>query len=206
MTWSAWVKAAANPADDGQIVAKSNDASGWQFKTSPDTGAHTFAIGVSGGTNAFAQRYSTTVRSLNVWYHVAGVYNAAARTLDIYVNGKHVTVPQAIGFVKDPRTGKFTAITELHTHNGLGIVHVESGQNLTYKLGQLFGEWGVRLTKNCLGEFKGGCNNLQWWVNGKKQSGDPARLHLKNHQEIVIAVGKLPKKLPTSYDFGAHGV
>src|SRR5262249_16264904 len=24
MTWSAWVKAAANPADDGQIVAKSN--------------------------------------------------------------------------------------------------------------------------------------------------------------------------------------
>src|SRR5206468_3119683 len=87
MTWSAWVKAAANPADDGQIVAKSNDASGWQFKTSPDTGPHTFAVGVSGGTNAFAQRYSTTVRSLNVWYHVAGVYNAAARTLDIYVNG-----------------------------------------------------------------------------------------------------------------------
>ena len=28
-----------------------------------------------------------TVRSLNVWYYVAGVYNAAARTLDIYVNG-----------------------------------------------------------------------------------------------------------------------
>src|SRR5207245_8488045 len=35
----------------------------------------------------FAQRYSATVRSLNTWYHVAGVYNAAARTLDIYVNG-----------------------------------------------------------------------------------------------------------------------
>ena len=87
MTWSAWVKAAANPADDGQIVAKSDDASGWQFKTSPDTGPHTFGVGVSGGVNAFAQRYSTTVRSLNVWYHVAGVYNAVARTLDIYVNG-----------------------------------------------------------------------------------------------------------------------
>lgn len=27
------------------------------------------------------------MRSLNVWYHVASVYNAAARTLDIYVNG-----------------------------------------------------------------------------------------------------------------------
>ena len=44
MTWSAWVKAVANPADDGQIVAKSNDASGWQLKTSPDTGPQTFGV------------------------------------------------------------------------------------------------------------------------------------------------------------------
>ena len=87
MTWSAWVKAAADPWDDGQIVAKSDGNSGWQFKTSPDTGPHTFGFGVAGGVNAFAQRYSTTVRSLNVWYHVAGVYNSAARTMDIYVNG-----------------------------------------------------------------------------------------------------------------------
>ena len=84
---SAWVKAAANPPDDGQIVAKADDVSGWQLKTSPDTGPHTFGVRVAGATNTFARRYSTTVRSLNVWYHVAGVYNASARTLDIYVNG-----------------------------------------------------------------------------------------------------------------------
>ena len=87
MTWSAWIKAAANPADDGQIVAKSDTASGWQFKSSPDTGPHTFGVAVSAGNNARVQRYSTTVRLLNVWYHVAGVYDATARTLDIYVNG-----------------------------------------------------------------------------------------------------------------------
>ena len=87
-TWSAWVKAAANPATDGQIIAKSNNTSGWQFKTSPDTGPHTFGVAVSGANNAFAQRYSTTVRSLNVWYHVAGVYDADGEgPLDIYVNG-----------------------------------------------------------------------------------------------------------------------
>src|SRR5204862_1525695 len=72
MTWSAWVKAAANPADDSQIVAKSNSSTGWQLKTSPDTGPHTFGVAVSGASNSRAQRYSTTVRSLNVWYHVAG--------------------------------------------------------------------------------------------------------------------------------------
>ena len=27
------------------------------------------------------------MRALNTWYHVAGVYNAAAQTLDVYVNG-----------------------------------------------------------------------------------------------------------------------
>jgi len=87
MTWSAWIFATADPADDGQIVAKSGNGDGWQFKTSPDTGPHTFGVGVSvDGTN-LVQRYSNTTRALNTWYHVAGVYNAAARTLDIYVNG-----------------------------------------------------------------------------------------------------------------------
>jgi len=85
-TWSAWVFATTNPPDDGQIIAKSSGA-GWQLKTSPDTGPHTFAVGVSASSTSITQRYSTTVRSLNTWYHVAGVYNAAARTLDIYVNG-----------------------------------------------------------------------------------------------------------------------
>ena len=87
MTWSAWVKATANPADDGNIIAKSDWISGWQFKTSPDTGPHTFGISVAGSANTFAQRYCTTTRLLNVWYHVAGTYDAAARTLNIYVNG-----------------------------------------------------------------------------------------------------------------------
>jgi uncharacterized protein (TIGR03437 family) len=84
MTWSAWVMATGDPADDGQIVAK-----GWQFKTSPDTGPHTFGVAVApaGSPSSLTQRYSKTVRALNTWYYVAGVYNASARTLDIYVNG-----------------------------------------------------------------------------------------------------------------------
>ncbi|MBM2845272.1 MAG: pyrrolo-quinoline quinone [Bacteroidetes bacterium] len=87
MTWSAWVNAAANPPDDGQIIAKSDNNSGWQLKTSPDTGPHTFGVAVSASSSSHTQRYSTTVRSLNTWYHVAGVYNATTQTLDMYVNG-----------------------------------------------------------------------------------------------------------------------
>ena len=86
MTCSAWVEAAANLANDGQIVAKSNDAAGWQLKTSHDTGPQTFAVAISSGSGR-VQRYSKTIRSLNVWYYVTGVYDAAAGTLDIHVNG-----------------------------------------------------------------------------------------------------------------------
>jgi hypothetical protein len=86
MTVSAWIFATGTPADDGQIIAKGGDFDGWQFKTSPDTGVRTFACGVSSGS-AITQRYSQTVVGLNTWYHVTGVYDASARTLDIYVNG-----------------------------------------------------------------------------------------------------------------------
>ena len=90
MTLEAWVMATGVPADDGQIIAKSDSASpsvGWQFKTSPDTGVRTFAISISPDGSSLVQRYSTTVVALNTWYHVAGVYNAGAGTLDIYING-----------------------------------------------------------------------------------------------------------------------
>ena len=88
-TWSAWVYATGTPADDGQIVAKSggSGSAGWQLKTSPDTGPHTFAVAVSPDGKSSVQRYSTTVRQLNTWYYVAGVYDAATRSLHIYVNG-----------------------------------------------------------------------------------------------------------------------
>src|SRR6184192_3868855 len=51
------------------------------------TPVHTFGVAVSPNATSHTQRYSTTVRALNTWYHVAGVYNATAQTLDIYVNG-----------------------------------------------------------------------------------------------------------------------
>jgi chitodextrinase len=87
MTLEAWVKAAASSTNDGQVIAKSNDSSGWQLKTTSDTGVATFGASVTNSSGVRAKRFSTTTPSLNVWYHVAEVYNATAKTLDIYVNG-----------------------------------------------------------------------------------------------------------------------
>jgi hypothetical protein len=87
MTWEAWVYAKGNPPDDGQIIALSDSQSGWQFKTTPDTGPRTFGIAISADGASHTQRYSKTTVALNTWYHVAGVYNATVQTLDNFVNG-----------------------------------------------------------------------------------------------------------------------
>jgi hypothetical protein len=126
--------------------------------------------------------------------------------LDLFVNGQRVTVPQFIGIHVDQQSQQSSFITELHTHHADGIIHVESAQHLNYQLKQFFGEWGVRLTSKCLGSFKGSCDNLQWWLNGKKQLGNPANLVLQNHEEIVISVGKPSASIPKTFDFAAHGV
>jgi len=115
--------------------------------------------------------------------------------LDIYVNGKKVQVPALVGI--DTNAG---FLTELHTHDTSGILHVESATNREYVLGQFFGEWGVKLTSKCLGTY---CGNLKWWVNGKRMTGNPAQLILKAHQEIVLAAGKAPSPVPSSYKFPA---
>src|SRR5207248_10819140 len=126
--------------------------------------------------------------------------------LDLYVDGKHVTVPKYIGIAPDRSSPSGVIVTEMHTHKTDGVLHVESPKDLKYQLKQFFGEWGVRLTSKCLGSFKGSCDNLQVWLNGVKQIGSPANIILKNHEEIAISVGKPPTKIQKSFDFAAHGV
>lgn len=113
--------------------------------------------------------------------------------LDVYVNGRPVTVPALVGIDEQ---GGF--LTELHTHDASGIIHVESPVRRSFTLGQFFCEWGVKLSANCLGPYRG---RVAWWVDGLRMQGNPALLPLRQHQEIVIAAGRPPTTVPTSYAF-----
>jgi len=128
--------------------------------------------------------------------------------LDIFVNGKHETVPVGIGIYGNQ------FITELHTHSaapeGLpgppgrptGVIHVESPTNTTYTLGQFIGVWGVRFTPDCIGGY---CKQLIPWrvyVNGKLYIGDPRAIPLKEHDEYAIVIGTPPAKIPSSFAWG----
>lgn len=114
--------------------------------------------------------------------------------LDIFVDGKRVTVPRLIGI--NPGANY---LTELHTHDTRGVIHIESPKaNDEFTLGQFVAEWGVFLNARCIGAY---CDGLKWYVNGKQQSGNPAGLVLKSHEEVAIVVGKPPKNIPSSYKF-----
>jgi hypothetical protein len=132
--------------------------------------------------------------------------------LDLFVDGKRVRVASDIGIAAD---GSF--ISPLHTHAPQaghppdGIMHVESPTQASFSLGQFFAVWGVRLNADCIG---GRCadatgHELHTWVDGKPVAGDPTRIVLAEHQEIVLAYGtreQMPKKVPSSYDFKAVGL
>jgi hypothetical protein len=114
--------------------------------------------------------------------------------LDIFVEGKRVTVPANVGI--NPGAGY---LTELHTHDTRGVIHVESPkENDEFTLGQFFGEWAVYLDGRCIGAY---CKGLRWYVNGQLQTGNPEGLVLEAHQEIAIVVGKPPQAIPKSYKF-----
>jgi Concanavalin A-like lectin/glucanases superfamily len=90
MTVSGWINAAAFPVDDAAVVSKrSSDAVGYQLDTTVDRGPRTigFKISNAAGTSTVA-RYGATTLQVSTWYHVAGVYDAAAQTLKVYLNGQ----------------------------------------------------------------------------------------------------------------------
>jgi hypothetical protein len=118
--------------------------------------------------------------------------------LDVFVHGRRVAVPAGIGIGQ-------TFISPLHTHDGSGIVHVESPDVRTFTLGEVFAVWGVRLTRRCLGGYcASGADRLRVYVGAREFTGDPRVLHLSPHAEIVVAFGKpreLPQPLPSRFAF-----
>ena len=102
MTLSAWINSSTFPVDDAAIISKRQSSNtGYQLDTTIDTGPRTIGLKITDGAGNNVARYGTTAIAVNTWYHVAGVYDAANRTLNVYVNGQLVngtlvgTIPAA---------------------------------------------------------------------------------------------------------------
>src|SRR5262249_38926095 len=114
--------------------------------------------------------------------------------LDIFVNGKKVTVPALIGINVGAQY-----LTQLHTHDTRGVIHIESPKaNDHFSLGQFVAEGGVFLNSRCIAAY---CNGLRVYLNCKLQTANPQKYVLQPHDEIAIVIGKAPAKIPSSYKF-----
>ena len=137
--------------------------------------------------------------------------------LDVFVNGRAVTVPAALGIdVRDPgvktfkESGKATeyggieqcdepCIAPLHTHDATGIIHVEAPKKADYRLGQFFELWNVRLTSRCVGGYCRPRSSIAVFVDGQRLRTDPTDLIFEEGQEIAIVIGSPPKTIPQEF-------
>jgi len=125
--------------------------------------------------------------------------------LDIVINGRVLSgLPALIGINIPSRF-----ITEIHTHDTTGIIHIESPKVRKFTLGEFFDVWGLRFSSTCLGGYcASGTKHIWAWVNAKRVLTDPRKIAFKAHQEIVVAYGtpasiKVPGPIPASYPFPA---
>lgn len=122
--------------------------------------------------------------------------------LDIFIDGKPVPIPANIGI---DQLADF--ISDIHVHDGTGVIHVESPTVQTFTLGQFFDIWGVKFTKDSIGGYVASRDKtLKVYSNGTLYQGDPRSLPLQAHQEIVIVYGTdkdAPGSIPSTYAFPA---
>lgn len=122
--------------------------------------------------------------------------------LDIFIDGKNISVPPGIGINE-----KAMFISPIHTHENDANIHVESPTAQENTLGQFFDVWGVRFTDKCIGGYcNQGDKTLKVFVNGNLFNNDPRKIVLKQHQEIVVTYGAskdLINPIPSTYVFPA---
>ena len=114
--------------------------------------------------------------------------------LAIFDHGKPVAIPNNIG-----RPMMRQCLYWLHTHTPDGIIHVESPNTRTFTLGDFFTIWGQPLTRTQIASAKAGTGTkLKVWVDGKPYTGDPRKIPLTQHADIVVQAGP-PFSTPTKF-------
>lgn len=88
MTISAWINSSSFPVDDAAIVSQLHSGFGYQLDTTVDRGLRTIGFKLTNGCGDLMARYGATPLVVGTWYHMAGVYDAQAQTLDVYLNGE----------------------------------------------------------------------------------------------------------------------
>jgi hypothetical protein len=120
--------------------------------------------------------------------------------LSLFIHGKEVAVPPGVGFNPIERF-----ISPIHTHDGSGVIHIESPTIQKFTLGEFFDVWGVRLQLKCVGAYcEDQKNAIRVFINGVPWERESRAIELADHQVIVMTYGEkseLPNPIPSQYPF-----
>jgi len=113
-------------------------------------------------------------------------------------HGTEVPIPNNVG-----RPLVRQCLYWIHTHTPDGIIHIESPAMRTFTLGDFFTMWGKPLSRTQAASMKSGKGApLKFWVNGKPYTGDPRKIQLTAHADIVIQFGPPYSKPPAFTNWG----
>ncbi len=116
----------------------------------------------------------------------------------IFNHGKMVQIPENVG-----RLPLKNCLYWLHTHTPDGIIHIEAPLDRSFTLGDFFAIWGQPLSRTEAASAHGTKSEpLKIWVNGKLYTGDPRKIALVPHADIVIQAGPPFVKPPVFTNWG----
>jgi Concanavalin A-like lectin/glucanases superfamily len=129
VTMTAWIyMTSENCCDNDDTIIDKTNTGGFELKGSQDcTGTDpgdNLVLGIGNGT-PFTERCGSTVLAHNTWYFVAGVYNAAALTMDVYING--VLDDGALKYYSGASTVP-SSMNNTSAHLAIGDAYNDSGQ------------------------------------------------------------------------------
>jgi hypothetical protein len=118
--------------------------------------------------------------------------------ISIYRNGTRLALPKNIG--------RSACNYDMHTHDGTGVIHVETAAPKAFTLGQFFSLWGQTLSP---AEVAGLPNAPTFYVVQNEQitkiTENPDDITLEGHKEIVIVTGTPPTEIPR-FHWGTSGL
>lgn len=128
----------------------------------------------------------------SVQYHIHAL-------LSIYQDGTRLALPTSIG-------RNSHCDYEMHTHDGSGVMHIETNVTKTFTLGQFFALWGQPLSAASVAGLPG--KPTFYVIDNEKvtrYSADPSAITLDAHREVVVVTGTPPTQVPR-YHWNTSGL
>jgi hypothetical protein len=119
--------------------------------------------------------------------------------LDLFADARRVRVPERVGV-------RPTCAYWVRTEDADGVITIGSPERRAFTLGDFFDVWGAPLTPTRVLTFRVSERRpLRVFVDGRRVSGDPRSVRLRDGRQIALVVGRRPRTVPSSFAFPRAG-